>query len=189
MSEDLAFMMFGAAIAASGLWLAATSRSGSGQTTIRMFGGEVTLAAAGGVIVVILGVVAFSIPRITKLVRPAPKVELPVARVPVLSIKPDDIFITVGTSWVGGPLQISDCLDRLSKEADAENIPLIPSRNLRAIVLIKGQAKVLIQCTKPESKRWQSIDEATSSLDRDAATTSGKWSEEFVGRTFGAAGN
>jgi hypothetical protein len=64
MSDDHLFMMFGAAIAGAGFWLAAAARAGDGRTVIKLFGAEITLAAAGGIVVMLFGIVTFAWPTV-----------------------------------------------------------------------------------------------------------------------------
>jgi hypothetical protein len=62
-------MIFGGVIALAGFYLAATAKAGSGQTTFSVLGAEISLAAAGGILVMLLGVVTFALPTLMVSIR------------------------------------------------------------------------------------------------------------------------
>lgn len=64
MTNEHFYMLFGSVVTLLGFILARSSQVGQGQTTIRLFGGEFSLAAAGGVVVMLLGIIAFSLPML-----------------------------------------------------------------------------------------------------------------------------
>ena len=59
-------MLFGACVACGGFVLAIMNRVQPGQTAIKVFGAEITLAAAGGVIVIALGLATFALPTLLR---------------------------------------------------------------------------------------------------------------------------
>jgi len=59
-------MLFGTFVVCGGLALTATNHVAPGRTVIRILGAEITLAAAGGIIVIALGVLTFSLPTLIK---------------------------------------------------------------------------------------------------------------------------
>lgn len=58
-------VIFGVIVTIMGFALAWTARTGTGQTTIRLFGAEITLAAAGGILVMLMGVGLTTMPLLT----------------------------------------------------------------------------------------------------------------------------
>lgn len=64
MVSEQYFMAFGVLIAVGGFALARNAQGGDGKTIVKIFGQEITLAAAGGILVIFLGAVVFSLPSI-----------------------------------------------------------------------------------------------------------------------------
>lgn len=62
MSDAHKFMVFGVLIAVAGFFLAVSAKAGRGQTTIKILGAEITLAAAGGIVVMLMGILTFALP-------------------------------------------------------------------------------------------------------------------------------
>lgn len=70
MSEAHYFMLFGAFLACGGLALAASNRSIPGRTVVKLLGAEITLAAAGGIVVILIGAVIFAVPTVLASAKP-----------------------------------------------------------------------------------------------------------------------
>jgi len=69
-SEAHYFMLFGAFLACGGLALAAYNRSLPGRTVVKLLGAEITLATAGGIVVILMGAVIFTMPTVLAAVKP-----------------------------------------------------------------------------------------------------------------------
>jgi hypothetical protein len=92
MSDHVAFMIFGAAIAAAGFWLSTTANTGNGHANISLFGGKFTVGAAGGVVVILFGILTATIPYLLHAFLPNLN-QTPPENKPINSLPPDHIFL------------------------------------------------------------------------------------------------
>ena len=128
---------FGSFVLLSGLYLAVTSKAGSGRSTLSLWGAEITLVAAGGILVMFLGILTFALPFDLSW-----KADQDAAGRTTI----DQLRIAYRYAPRSREVAAGECGNRIGEAASSRGLKLLPSGFEQEFTYKTGDAKVWIMC-------------------------------------------